>query len=46
MKTDVAVVPNQAYALHNISGCVEVQNEVNTASQKAGNEEPVYELVK
>ena len=45
-KTDVAVVPNQAYALHNISRCVEVQNEVHTASQKAGNEESVYELVK
>ena len=46
MKTDVPVVLNQAYALHNISRCVEVQNEVNTVSHKAGNEEPVYELVK
>ena len=46
MKTDVPVVPNQAYALHNISRCVEVQNEVHTASPKAGNGEPVYELMK
>ena len=46
MKTDVAVVLNQAYALHNISRCFEVQNEVNTVFHKAGNEEPVYELVK
>ena len=45
-KTNVLVVPNQAFALHNISRCVEVKNEVYTASQKAGNEEPVYELVK
>ena len=35
-KTTIPVVPNQ----------VEVQNEFYTASQKAGNEEPVYELVK
>ena len=35
-KTNVPVVPNQ----------VEVQNEFYTASQKANNEEPVYELVK
>ena len=35
-KTNVPVVPNQ----------VEVKNEVYTASQKDGNEEPVYELVK
>ena len=35
-KTNIPVVPNQ----------VEVKNEVYTASQKADNEEPVYELLK
>ena len=46
-KTDIPVVSNQAYVLHNnISRCVQVLNEIHTVSQKPGNEESVYELVK
>ena len=45
-KTDIPVVSNQAYALHHKSRCVQVLNDVHTVSQKPGNEEYVYELVK
>ena len=45
-KTDISVVPNQAYALHHKSRCVQVLNDVHAMSQKPGNEESVYELVK
>ena len=47
IKNDVPVTPNKAYAIHNVSRCIEVStNEAYGVSDVKRNDEPVYEMVK
>ena len=46
-KQDVPVAPNKAYAIHNVSRCIQVStNEAYAVSDWKKDDEPVYELVK
>ena len=47
VKSDVPVTPNKAYAIHNVSRCIQVStNEAYGVSDGIRNEEQVYEVVK
>ena len=49
IKTNVLVAPNQAYAIHNVSRCVNIStyaNEAYAVCNGISNDEPVYEVVK
>ena len=47
VKKDVPVTPNKAYAIHNVSRCIQVSsNEAYGVSDVKRNDEPVYEMVK
>ena len=47
IKNDVPVAPNKAYAIHNVSRCIQVStNEAYGVSDGIRNEEPVYEMAK
>ena len=47
IKNDVPVTPNRAYAIHNVSRCIQVStNEAYGVSVGIRNDEPVYEMVK
>ena len=47
IKNDVPVTPNKAYAIHNVSRCIQVStNEAYGVSVEIRNDEPVYEMMK
>ena len=47
VKKDVPVTPNKAYAIHNVSRCIQVStNKAYGVSVGIRNDEPVYEMVK
>ena len=47
VKNDVPVTPNKAYAIHNVSRCIQLStNKAYGVSDGIRNDEPVYEMVK
>ena len=46
IKKDVPVAPNKAYAIHNVSRCIQVSTNEAYGVSGIRNEEQVYEMVK